>query len=101
MTFAAASSSMRKGESLRDTVQTISAMGVDALVVRHGAAGAGMTLPLAISPIVHHLPRRMRRPASLFSAALTLAGGFAVRYAVVMGGRQSAGDPQATFDMTG
>ena len=40
MTFAAASSSMRKGESLRDTVQTISAMGVDALVVRHGAAGA-------------------------------------------------------------
>jgi len=34
-------------------------------------------------------------------AALTLAGVFAVRYAIVMGGRQSAADPQATFDMTG
>jgi formate-dependent nitrite reductase membrane component NrfD len=70
-------------------------------VVRHGAAGAGMALPLAVSALAHHLPRGMRRPAALISAALTLAGGFAVRYAVVMGGRQSAGDPQATFDMTG
>jgi aspartate carbamoyltransferase catalytic subunit len=40
MTFAASSSSMRKGESLRDTVQTVTAMGADALVVRHGSAGA-------------------------------------------------------------
>jgi formate-dependent nitrite reductase membrane component NrfD len=70
-------------------------------VVRHGAAGAGMALPLAISALVPHLPRRMRRAATLVSAALTLAGVFAVRYAVVVGGRQSADDPQATFDMTG
>jgi aspartate carbamoyltransferase catalytic subunit len=40
MTFAVGSSSVRKGESLRDTVQTIEAMGVDALVVRHPSAGA-------------------------------------------------------------
>jgi len=33
-------SSVSKGESLRDTVQTIAAMGVDALVVRHHASGA-------------------------------------------------------------
>ncbi|WP_299058087.1 aspartate carbamoyltransferase catalytic subunit [uncultured Nocardioides sp.] len=33
-------SSASKGESLRDTVLTIAAMGVDALVVRHGASGA-------------------------------------------------------------
>ena len=31
---------MKKGESLRDTVQTIEAMGIDAMVVRHPAAGA-------------------------------------------------------------
>ena len=31
---------MKKGESLLDTVQTIDAMGVDAIVVRHSAAGA-------------------------------------------------------------
>jgi len=33
-------SSASKGESLRDTVRTIDAMGVDALVIRHGASGA-------------------------------------------------------------
>jgi formate-dependent nitrite reductase membrane component NrfD len=69
-------------------------------IVRHGAVGVGMALPLAVSALVPHLPRRVRRPATLVSAALTLAGVFAVRYAIVMGGRQSAGDPQATFDMT-
>src|SRR6476619_2697581 len=40
MTFSVSSSSVKKGESLLDTVQTIEAMGVDAIVVRHGAAGA-------------------------------------------------------------
>ena len=39
MTFSAASSSVKKGESLRDTVETLSAMGIDAIVVRHGSAG--------------------------------------------------------------
>jgi aspartate carbamoyltransferase catalytic subunit len=33
-------SSVSKGESLRDTVLTVAAMGVDALVVRHSASGA-------------------------------------------------------------
>jgi aspartate carbamoyltransferase catalytic subunit len=40
MTFAAATSSLSKGESLRDTVETLDAMGVDAFVVRHACAGA-------------------------------------------------------------
>ncbi|MEO7429908.1 MAG: aspartate carbamoyltransferase catalytic subunit [Acidimicrobiales bacterium] len=39
MTFSVGSSSVKKGESLRDTVLTIEAMGVDAIVVRHGSAG--------------------------------------------------------------
>ena len=39
MNFSVSSSSVKKGESLRDTVQTISAMGVDAIVVRHSSAG--------------------------------------------------------------
>ena len=33
-------SSVSKGESLRDTVLTVAAMGVDGLVIRHGASGA-------------------------------------------------------------
>ena len=40
MTFAASQSSLNKGESLRDTIETIGAMGVDAFVVRHGSSGA-------------------------------------------------------------
>ena len=39
MSFAASSSSLEKGESLRDTVETIDAMGVDAMVVRHRSSG--------------------------------------------------------------
>ncbi len=38
-TFSVGSSSVNKGESLRDTVETIEAMGVDAVVVRHESAG--------------------------------------------------------------
>ena len=40
LSFNATSSSLKKGESLRDTVETIAAMGVDAFVIRHPAAGA-------------------------------------------------------------
>jgi aspartate carbamoyltransferase catalytic subunit len=40
MTFSVSMSSVNKGESLLDTVLTIEAMGVDAIVVRHSAAGA-------------------------------------------------------------
>jgi aspartate carbamoyltransferase catalytic subunit len=40
MTFTASTSSMKKGESLRDTVETISALGPHALVVRHRTSGA-------------------------------------------------------------
>ena len=39
MSFSVAGSAVKKGESLRDTVLTIEAMGVDALVVRHGSSG--------------------------------------------------------------
>lgn len=39
LSFSAGSSSLNKGESLRDTVATIEAMGVDALVVRHRSSG--------------------------------------------------------------
>lgn len=38
--FSAGSSSLKKGESLRDTIETISAMGIDGLVVRHASSGA-------------------------------------------------------------
>lgn len=39
LTFTASTSSLNKGESLRDTIETLSAMGVDAFVVRHKSSG--------------------------------------------------------------
>ncbi len=39
MSFSVGASSVNKGESLRDTVETIHAMGVDAIVVRHKSSG--------------------------------------------------------------
>ncbi|MBW3549054.1 MAG: aspartate carbamoyltransferase catalytic subunit [Actinobacteria bacterium] len=39
MNFSVGTSAVAKGESLRDTVLTIEAMGVDAIVVRHGSSG--------------------------------------------------------------
>lgn len=40
LNFNVSTSSVKKGESLRDTAVTLEAMGVDAIVVRHRAAGA-------------------------------------------------------------
>ena len=40
LSFAAGSSSVKKGESLRDTVETIEAMGIDAIIIRHSSSGA-------------------------------------------------------------
>ena len=39
MSFAVSSSSVKKGESVRDTIETIEAMGIDAVVVRHRSSG--------------------------------------------------------------
>jgi aspartate carbamoyltransferase catalytic subunit len=39
MTFSVSTSSVNKGESLRDTIETITDMGVDAFVVRHKSSG--------------------------------------------------------------
>jgi aspartate carbamoyltransferase catalytic subunit len=40
LSLAVASSSVKKGESLRDTVETVEAMGIDAIIIRHSSAGA-------------------------------------------------------------
>jgi aspartate carbamoyltransferase catalytic subunit len=42
--FSAKGSSVSKGESLKDTAQTLQALGADAVVVRHPASGAPHTL---------------------------------------------------------
>jgi formate-dependent nitrite reductase membrane component NrfD len=70
------------------------------VIVRQIVVGAGIVLPMALAGIGQRLPRRFRRPLAGLASALTLAGGFALRYAVVEGGRISADDPRATFEVT-
>lgn len=42
--FSAKGSSVSKGESLKDTAQTLQAMGADAVIIRHSASGAAKRL---------------------------------------------------------
>jgi aspartate carbamoyltransferase catalytic subunit len=51
LSLAIASSSVKKGESLRDTIVTIDALGIDAVVMRHQSSGAA----LQVSRYVPHV----------------------------------------------
>ena len=46
------SSSVVKGESLRDTLLTVEAMGVDVIVMRHSAEGAAAYATQCVSPVI-------------------------------------------------
>lgn len=48
----AGTSSIVKGESLRDTLYTMEAMGVDAIVMRHKAEGAAEYASKVVSPVI-------------------------------------------------
>lgn len=48
----ASASSLTKGESLRDTLYTVEAMGVDAIVMRHSAEGAAKYASEIVSPVI-------------------------------------------------
>jgi aspartate carbamoyltransferase catalytic subunit len=50
LSFAAGSSSVKKGESLRDTIETIEAIGIDAVIVRHASSG----VPARVAAWVDH-----------------------------------------------
>lgn len=50
LSFAAGSSSLKKGESLRDTVETIEAIGIDSIVIRHASSG----VPARVADWVDH-----------------------------------------------
>jgi aspartate carbamoyltransferase catalytic subunit len=73
MTFSVASSSVKKGESLLDTVQTIEAMGIDAVVIRHPAAGAPHRVAEWIdASVVNAGDGRHAHPTQALLDALTL-----------------------------
>ncbi len=51
LSLAVASSSVKKGESLRDTIATVDALGIDAVILRHRSSGAS----LQVSRYVPHV----------------------------------------------
>ena len=91
MTFAASQSSLNKGESLRDTIETIAAMGVDAFVIRHGSTGAPWLVDDWTQAAVinagdgwHSHPTQGLLDAYTVRSALNRTGGFdGLRVAVV------------------
>ena len=54
LSLAVASSSVKKGELLRDTISTIDALGIDAVVMRHQSSGAALQVSRYV-PHVHVL----------------------------------------------
>ncbi len=73
MSFAPGTSSLKKGESLKDTVLTIQAMGVDLMVVRHEATGAPWRVAeWAVVPVVNAGDGAHQHPTQALLDCLTL-----------------------------
>jgi aspartate carbamoyltransferase catalytic subunit len=82
-------SSVSKGESLRDTVLTVEAMGVDALVVRHNASGAVARIAQWVAcPVVNAGDGTHEHPTQALLDAYTLRrrlGELAERHVAIVG----------------
>jgi aspartate carbamoyltransferase catalytic subunit len=82
-------SSVSKGESLRDTVLTVEAMGVDALVVRHGGSGAVARIANWVDcPVVNAGDGTHEHPTQALLDAYTLRarlGDFDGRHVAIVG----------------
>lgn len=61
--------------------------------------GGGLITPLLLHFSNDGLGRRLSRLFTIVSSILVLAGGFAMRYVVIMAGHDSADDPEALLDM--
>jgi len=73
VTFAAGASSVSKGESLRDTIETLNAMHVDAFIVRHHAAGAAhLVARYGKKPTINAGDGRRAHPTQALLDAYTL-----------------------------
>lgn len=73
LSFAAGASSLSKGESLRDTVETLTAYKVDAFVVRHHAAGAAhLVARYSGKPVINAGDGRRAHPTQALLDAYTI-----------------------------
>ena len=77
--FSAGSSAVSKGEGLKDTAQTLEALGADALVIRHPASGAAYTLAnnnWTTARVVNAGDGTNQHPTQALLDALSLRDGF-------------------------
>jgi aspartate carbamoyltransferase catalytic subunit len=73
MSFSPGTSSLSKGESLKDTVLTLEAMGSDLMVVRHASVGAPMRVAEWVSiPVVNGGDGAHQHPTQALLDALTI-----------------------------
>jgi formate-dependent nitrite reductase membrane component NrfD len=71
--------------------------GRNGALLTYGTGIAGLLAPLALQTVNRRLHSRA---LSLIASLLVLIGGFVLRYVMVVGGRESANDPAATFAFT-
>ena len=88
--ISASSSSVKKGESLKDTAQTVEAVGADAIVVRHPASGAAQLLKqwLPGTSIINAGDGKHQHPTQALLDAVTMRqriGEIAGRKVVIVG----------------
>ncbi|HVB36670.1 MAG TPA: aspartate carbamoyltransferase catalytic subunit [Candidatus Acidoferrales bacterium] len=75
MNLQAESSSLKKGESLSDTVRTLEAMKPDAIVIRHGASGAAEFVSTRVDvPVINAGDGTHEHPTQALLDALTIRG---------------------------
>ncbi len=73
VSFAAGASSVSKGESIRDTIEVLSAYKVDAFVVRHAAAGAAhLVARYSGKPVINAGDGRRAHPTQALLDAYTI-----------------------------
>lgn len=87
--LSAKGSSASKGESLRDTVLTVTAMGIDGLVMRHSASGAAQQVAAWIDvPVINAGDGTHEHPTQALLDAYTLTrrlGSLEGRHVVIVG----------------
>lgn len=85
---------------LGETIARPMSEGRYGMIHKAGTLGAGISVPLAIQSKTLIFGGAPSRLLSVVAALLTLIGGFLFRYVIVMAGKDSADDPQATFELT-
>jgi aspartate carbamoyltransferase catalytic subunit len=86
MTFSPESSSLEKGESLRDTLLTLAALGSDLLVVRHSGVGVPeLAARWTGLPVINAGDGRGEHPTQTLADALTLRKHFGALEGLKMG----------------